>query len=63
MNLNEKLKPKYHKNWTPRSENSAGKILVERQIAEADRQIDAFFCELYELTGKEIRIVEEASKK
>ena len=61
--MNENLKPNYHKDWTPRSENSAGKILAERQTAEADRQGDALVYELNELTGKEIKIVEEASKK
>jgi hypothetical protein len=35
--------------------------VVERQIAALDRQIDQLVYELYGLTDKEIRIVEEAT--
>ena len=36
---------------------------IMRQIAAADRQIDQLVYELYGLTDKEIRIVEEATKR
>jgi hypothetical protein len=35
--------------------------LLERQIAGTDREIDQLVYELYGLTGREIRIVEEAT--
>ena len=38
------------------------KLLVQRQIDATDRQIDQLVYELYGLTDKEIRIVEEATK-
>jgi len=38
------------------------KSLIQRQIKETDRQIDQLVYELYGLTDKEIRIVEEATK-
>ena len=37
------------------------KKLYQRQIAATDRQIDALVYELYGLTEKEIKIVEEAT--
>ena len=39
------------------------RAVVERQIAAVDRQIDLLVYELYGLTDKEIRIVEEATKR
>ena len=36
------------------------KLIVQRQIEETDRQIDALVYELYDLTEEEIRIVEES---
>jgi len=38
------------------------KPLIQRQIKETDKQIDQLVYELYGLTDKEIRIVEEATK-
>jgi len=38
--------------------NPADKKLFQRQIAAADRQIDALVYELYGLTEEEIRVVE-----
>jgi len=38
------------------------KSLIQRQIEETDKQIDQLVYELYSLTNKEIRIVEEATK-
>jgi len=38
------------------------KKLIQRQIAATDKQIDQLVYELYGLTDKEIRIVEEAAK-
>ena len=35
------------------------KIVLQRQIAATDRQIDQLVYDLYELTDEEIRIVEE----
>jgi len=38
------------------------KSLIQRQIDATDKQIDRLVYELYGLTDKEIRIVEEATK-
>jgi len=38
------------------------KSLIQRQIDATDKQIDQLVYELYGLTDKEIRIVEEATK-
>jgi len=38
------------------------KSLIQRQIDATDKQIDQLVYELYDLTGEEIRIVEEATK-
>ena len=38
------------------------KKLIQRQIKDTDRQIDYLVYELYGLTDKEIKIVEEAAK-
>lgn len=36
---------------------------AKRQIEVTDREIDALACELYSLTDKEIRLVEEATTR
>jgi len=38
------------------------KSFIQRQIRQADKQIDQIVYEVYELTGEEIRIIEEATK-
>jgi hypothetical protein len=38
------------------------KPLIQRQVAATDKQIDQLVYELYGLTDKEIRIVEEGTK-
>jgi hypothetical protein len=38
------------------------KDILQRQIDATDRQIDRLVYELYDLTGDEIRLVEESSK-
>ena len=38
------------------------KSLIQRQINATDKQIDQLVYELYNLTDKEIRIVEEATR-
>jgi len=39
------------------------KTVLERQIAEVDRQIDELVYELYGLTAEEIKIVEESTTR
>jgi hypothetical protein len=43
----------------PQARTAFDKTAIERQIAGADKQIDALLYELYGLTEEEIRTVEE----
>ena len=52
LDLHEKL---------PNVKTPEDKNIIERQIAATDNQINSLVYELYELTDKEIRIVEESS--
>jgi len=54
LSLNKKLA----KLKTPHEKN-----VIQRQIEATDRQIDSLVYELYGLTEKEIKIVEEATAK
>ena len=52
LDLNKKL---------PAAKTPHKKELITRDISATDRRIDELVCELYGLTDKEIRIVEEAT--
>ena len=45
----------------PAARTAQDKTAIQRQIDATDRQIDRLVYELYELTDKEIAIVEEAT--
>ncbi len=47
----------------PKTETPHARALIDRDIAATDRRIDELVYELYGLTEKEIRIVEEATAK
>ena len=49
--------PKLYKDLDP-AKKGREKELIQRQIDATDRQIDELLYRLYDLTGKEIRIVE-----
>jgi hypothetical protein len=44
------------------AKQNCGKFAIQRQIYATDKQIDQLVYELYGLTAKEIRIVEEATR-
>jgi len=46
----------------PKASSPHGREVIQRQIDATDKQIDQLVYKLYGLTGKEIRIVEEATK-
>ena len=54
LDLNKKL---------PKAKTPHAKELIDREIAATDRRIDKLVYELYGLTEKEIRSVEEASAR
>jgi hypothetical protein len=47
----------------PKAKTAQEKTAIERQIAATDKQIDVLVYELYGLSEKEIRIVEEGKKR
>jgi len=52
LDLNRKL---------PKARTSHERTVIEREIAATDRRIDLLVYELYGLTKKEIRVVEDAT--
>jgi hypothetical protein len=58
VNIMLDLNKKFHSANTP-----SEKTMLQRQIDATDQQIDKLVYELYGLTDKEIRIVEEATAK